>query len=174
MNCKICTDMKFIGRCAHKLESPVDNELSKVAKFLKDFNDQTNFSNRQKVKLELGELYYNPMSGLCVITRLFEADESKRGYHGCEIGRYERLRIRSRSFTLYDDKDPKFRLASDKDIIEYLVDELNQFNLGKSSNGDSCILSITEDGIYISGDEFVSLNKEQVRRLKEWLSREVD
>lgn len=127
-----------------------------------------------KIKLEVGELYYDTMAGLCIVTELFEADENKRGFHGCEIGRYGRLRIPSRSFILYDDSRMRFRLATDKDIIEYLSDEMTTFNLGNNGVGDSRILSVNTDGIYISGDEFISLNKDQARKLRELLNREID
>ena len=126
-----------------------------------------------KVKFEVGEIYYDSMVGLCVITRFFEADETKRGFYGCEIGRFEKLSIPGKSFTLYDNGRTKFRPVTDKDIHEYLLSELTMFSLGNSDTGDSCMLSVNEDSIYISGEEFVYLNKAQARKLKELLNREI-
>lgn len=157
--------------------NPEDNEKI-VLKNLKEsyFLENIIFEElvKPKVNLKVGEIYYDSMAGLCVITQLFEADESKRGFNGCEIGRYERLRIPGRSFVLHDNSRVKFRLATDKDIVEYLIEELNMFNLGNSDNGDSCVLTINEDSLYISGEEFIYLNKEQALKLKALLNREIN
>lgn len=127
------------------------------------------------VELKVGELYYDSMNGLCMITDLYKADENKRGFNGCDIGRYERIRIPGRSFILYDKRSINLRLASDENIIEYLLDELSTFSLGNIYLDDSSILTISDEGIYISGkEEFLHLNKTQTRKLKELLNREIE
>jgi hypothetical protein len=114
----------------------------------------------------LGELYYDTLNGLFVVTELHEPVEHK--YKECNvIGKAEYL---SRCFSIINLTDYKdYRLATDADIIEFILYGLCNHDIG---NGNK--IAIHKEAVYISNkEEWISLTPNEAIELKEILNREL-
>ena len=121
------------------------------------------------MEFKIGELYYNSMLGVCVITDVYPKEgRSNSPIHGERLGVFQRLNNNKAEYTLYSTS--KFREIQDADIIDYLSYRLCTIELEKGID-----ISFSDDGILIGKDDnCVSLNKEQTLILREILSREIN
>jgi hypothetical protein len=120
------------------------------------------------MKLQIGELYYHNIQGICVITELHEPEETSYSHYGRKIGRYESL-ARKHVFLLYEKM--VFTLATDNDILEFLNSRMGRFNLSEFSDAS---VSIGEDYIILGqGEESVFLAAESAKTLKNLLNKEL-
>lgn len=120
------------------------------------------------MKLEVGELFYIPMSGICVLTEKYP--EGSRYYNDVIIGTFCRLGFGSRVYKLYE--DTKVYNVTDKMIKDFLLEEMCRFEL---SNEAGITISYGDfEGIGIYDQlEGIYLNKQEALKLREILNREL-
>ena len=120
------------------------------------------------MKLKVGELYSNPMLGLCIITNIYDRSQLSNDdlYFG-QIGTLERVGFGDRVYKLYT--DTKLREATDSDIKEHLLNKMTRFELDDKSS-----VFVDNEYLFISDQhETITLNKEAALKLKEILNREL-
>jgi hypothetical protein len=113
-----------------------------------------------------GEMYYDTLHGLLVMTELHEPIKHK--YKECNvIGKAEYLNRTGSEVIITDYKD--YRIATDSDVIEYLLNNMCCHDIG---NGNK--ISIHIEAVYISNkDEWISLTPIEAFELKAILNREI-
>ena len=124
---------------------------------------------RVEVLLEVGSVFFDTIQGLCIVTKRFKPRNEARGFHGYEVGRYERFFRKGHEFILYDSKFEKVRPATDKDYCDYLLRQMSRFDLG---NGHG--LTIHTDGVFLFDDDnFLGLSIVQTLKLRDLLNEEL-
>jgi hypothetical protein len=130
--------------------------------------DQNNIIKNKDLKV--GELYFDAIRGLCVVTELFAPREER---YSNLIGKYEKIRT-GRLINLYDNSNISFRVASDDDIVNFIAESLTSFNLYEPDVGNFLSIKLDHDGIYLTNnDESVFLDRKQTLYLRTILSREI-
>jgi hypothetical protein len=114
--------------------------------------------------LKVGELYYNTLHGLGVITKLFQEPEVRLNGDKL-IGEIQYFRMKTRNLTFTN--NTRLTLATDTEILDYL----NEVNLNLT---DGAMVSFDPEYVSII-DSYgqVMLTRTAALKLKEILNREL-